>query len=238
MKYYEIKVTLLLKKDIRLENINEFISFNINKSMLGNIDLKERHSLKGFKPYCIGSMYPFDLENKIYKANQIYILTVRSIDKDFLNKLKNVLKHSKLLDFNVLACQFLNKTYSFIESAFTLTPCIISITNEESKKTKYWTKDDSSLDFVKNRIKANLEKKYFQFYNERITAPDDFILMIEIKNRIPIVYNYKKSKLFSNKFKITFNSDDISQKLAFLAFGVGILEKNSLGFGFLTKGKE
>lgn len=238
MEYYEIKVTLLLKKDIRLENINEFISFNINKSMISDAELKKSHGSKGFKPYCIGSLYPFDLENKIYRANQIYILTIRSIDKDFLNKLKNVLKQSKDLDFNVLACQFMKKTYSFIESAFTLTPCIISITNEESKKTRYWTKDDSSLDFVKKRIKANLEKKYFQFYYEKIIAPDDFISMIEIKNRIPIVYNYKKSKLFSNKFKITFNSDVISQKLAFLAFGVGLLEKNSLGFGFLTKGKE
>jgi len=47
----------------------------------------------------------------------------------------------------------------------------------------------------------------------------------------------KRFDIFSNKFKIYFASDEISQKLAFLAFGVGILEKNSLGFGFLTKGK-
>lgn len=237
MKYYEIKVTLLLKKDIKFGDIHESLSLNINKSMLDNKELKEQHSLNGFKPYCIGSLYPFDLKTKVYKANQIYMLTIRSIDENFLTKLKIVLKESKVLDFNVLAIEFLRKDYQFIESAYTLTPCIITITDENTKKRKYWTKDDSSLEFVKQRIVSNLEKKYKYFYNKEITVPSDFISMIKIENKVPIVYTYKRSRLFTNKFKIHFASDELSQKLAFLAFSIGILEKNSLGFGFLTKGK-
>ena len=118
-----------------------------------------------------------------------------------------------------------------------MTPTIISIYDEEKDYIRYWIKDEGSLDFVKKRIKDNLEKKYEQFYKEKIIAPDDFISMITIQNKKPIVYNYKRITPWTNKFKILFASDDISQKLASLAFGVGILEKNSLGFGFLTKGR-
>ena len=56
-------------------------------------------------------------------------------------------------------------------------------------------------------------------------------------NEKPIVFNYKKGKLFSNRFKIAFESDKNSQKLAKLALGVGILEKNTLGFGMVVKGR-
>lgn len=237
MKLYEIKITLLLQKDVKLIDIQEFLSFNINKSMLEDNTLKKLHAVKGFKPYSIGSLYPFDLKNKIYKANQIYLLTLRSIDREFLNSLKRVLKASRKLDFNVIAIEFLTRSYSYIESAFTLTPTIISIKDEEKNYIRYWTKDEGSLEFVKKQIKDNLEKKYEQFFHEKIVAPEDFILMISVQNKKPIVYNYKGVKLWTNKFKIVFASDEVSQKLASLAFGVGLLEKNSLGFGFLTKGQ-
>jgi CRISPR-associated endoribonuclease Cas6 len=236
MKNYELKVTLLLKVDIKYEDTHDRLSSNINKAMYEDSKLKELHENKKYKPYCIGSLYPFDMENKIYKANQVYVLTIRSIDKEFINLLKNSLKSSSKLDFNVLAIEFKELKYNFIESAFTLTPTIISIT-DENKKIRHWTKNEDSLEFVKQRIKDNLEKKYLQIYKEELIAPDDFISMIQIQNKKPIVFNYKKTKLFTNKFKIVFNSDEISQKLAKLAFGMGILEKNSLGFGFLTKGK-
>jgi len=237
LKNHEIKVTLLLKKDVLFINIQEFLSSNINKSMLEDSTLKEMHSKNLFKPYSIGSLYPFDLQNKIYKANQVYVLTIRSIDRDFLSRLQNVLRGSRKLDFNVIAVEFLTREHKYIESAFTLTPTIISIKDEEKNYIRYWTKEEGSLDFVKKRIKDNLEKKYEQFFNEKIIAPDDFILMISIQNKKAIVYNYKGTKLWTNKFKILFAPDEISQKLASLAFGVGILEKNSLGFGFLTKGR-
>ena len=237
MKNHEIKITLLLKKDVILADVQEFLSANINKSMLEDKTLKSMHSINSYKPYCIGTLYPFDLENKIYRANQVYVLTIRSIDRDFLNRLKKVLKESRKLDFNVIAIEFLTRDYGYIESAFTLTPAIISIKDEEKNYIRYWTKEEGSLDFVKKRIKDNLEKKYEQFFNEKIVAPDDFILMISIQNRKAIVYNYKGTKLWTNKFKIVFAPDELSQKLASLAFGVGILEKNSLGLGFLTKGR-
>jgi len=237
LKNHEIKITLLLKQDVSLVNVQEFLSSNINKSMLEDSTLKEMHSKNIFKPYSIGSLYPFDLQNKIYKANQIYVLTIRSIDEKFLNRLNKVLKSSRKLDFNVIAIEQLSRKSGHIESAFTLTPAILSIKEEGMDRVRYWTREDGNLEFVKQRIKDNLERKYEQFFNKKIVAPDDFIMMLSVQNKKPMVYNYKGGKLFSNKFKMIFAPDEISQKLASLAFGVGVLEKNTLGFGFLTKGR-
>ncbi len=245
MKHYEIKITLLLNKDIKYENIYECLASNINQGLYEDEVLSQIHLNKKYKPYVVGNLYPFDMQSKIYKANQVYVLSIRSIDKDFLNRLKNSLKKSTKLDFKVLAVEFKELKYGFIHSVYTLTPTIISITddyevvsaNEQNRKIKYWTKEEGSLDFVKKRIKDNLEKKYFEFFNEKLVAPDDFIQMIQVENKKPIVFNYKGSKLFTNKFKLMINSDEVSQKLIKLAFCVGLLEKNSLGFGLLTRGK-
>ncbi len=236
MKHYEIKITLLLNKNIKYENIYEYLATNINQGLYEDEVLSQIHLNKKYKPYVIGNLYPFDMQSKIYKTNQVYVLSIRSIDKDFLNRLKNSLKKSTKLDFKVLAVEFRELRYGFIDSVYTLTPSIISITDKNGR-IKYWTKEEASLDFVKKRIKDNLEKKYFEFFKEKLVAPDDFIQMIQVENKKPIVFNYKNSKLFTNKFKLMINSDEISQKLIELAFSVGILEKNSLGFGLLTRGK-
>ena len=43
-------------------------------------------------------------------------------------------------------------------------------------------------------------------------------------------------RFFGNKFKIIPNEDEVSQKLAFVALGCGLGEKNSFGGGFCISG--
>ena len=73
----------------------------------------------------------------------------------------------------------------------------------------------------------------------------NFIQEIELKNQKPQSIYFKTTKdkkeriirLLGNKLRIVPNSDDISQKLAFLSLAVGLGEKSSLGGGFcLGKG--
>lgn len=166
MKNYEIKITLLLKKDIKYENVHYEISSNINKAMSQDERLKQIHKNNKYNPYCIGSLYPFNIQTKVYKANQVYILTIRSIKQEFLNSLKTSLKSCKTLDFNVLAIELNELNQKFIESIYTLTPSVISITNKQGKIIN-WTKAESSLEFVKRRIKDNLEKNIKSFSMKR-----------------------------------------------------------------------
>ncbi len=236
MKHYEIKISLLLLSDVKYEDVHEFLASNINKALYEDEALKKMHVNQKYKPYVVGNLYPCDVETKTYKEHQVYMLCVRSIDKDLLNRLKTSLKKSAKLDFKVLDVEFKELRYHFIESVYTLTPTIITL-QDENGKLHHWTSEDGGLDFVAKRIKDNLEKKYLEFFGIKLKAPDDFIQMIEQINQKPIVFNYKGSKLFANKFKFSVNSDEASQELIKLGFSVGILEKNSLGFGLLTRGK-
>ncbi len=236
MKHYEIKTTIFLNKDVKYEDVHEFLASNVNRALFEDEVLKKLHVDKKIKPYVVGNIYPVDTQSKIYKAKQVYVLCVRSIDNDFLLRLKSVLSKSNKLDFKVLAVEFKEVKYTFIDKVYTLTPAIITV-QDENNKIKCWTADHSGLDFVAKRMKENLEKKYLEFFDIKLKAPEDFIQMIEPQNRQPIVFNYKGSKLFANKFKFNVNSDEASQELIKLGFSVGILEKNSLGFGLLTRGK-
>jgi len=90
------------------------------------------------------------------------------------------------------------------------------------------------LEFLKKRIKNNLQKKYENYFEEKLDMKDKFIEYIEIINKKPIVYKYKDFKVLGNKFNIKVGTSDESQKLAKLANAVGILEKNSsLGAGYV-----
>lgn len=235
MKIFELKLSLFLKEDISYKNSHEFLTKNINKSFLNDEILKDLHINKTYKPYSFGNLYPYNKETKIYEKNQVFVLNIRSCDEMFLKSLKRALENAKNLDFKVLTSEFKEFKITHIDSVFTATPAIISVLKND--KILCWTAENGvDFDFLKKRITDNLEKKYFEFSGEKVKAPADFITLIELQNKKPIIFNYKKGKLLANKFKLFINSDEISQKLIKFAFGVGILEKNSLGFGFIKRG--
>lgn len=110
-----------------------------------------------------------------------------------------------------------------IQKLITLTLTIIT-----TEKGDYLIGDD--LEFVRQRMIANIQKKYNQIYNEKIDI--DFIKEIKQTNNKPIKIPYKNIYLLGNKFEITVKEDPISQNLAYLALSIGLLEKNAEGFGF------
>ncbi len=238
MKLYELKITILLKTDIELANANQTLAKAINFILTQNEYTRELHDKNGLKPYVFSLPYPIDIQTKIYQKDRVYLFSIRSIDEKFINIFKESLKKVNLDEFSILATELKEINKFFINSLYTLTSTISTITNED-KKSYFWTINNSNLEFIKEKIKNNLEKKYKQFFNQEIKAPDDFISNIILLNQTPFVTNHiknkdnKKFKLFGNKFKIFINSDENSQKLAFLALGVGLLEKNSFGYGFV-----
>lgn len=236
MKIYESKLTVFLKEDTSYANIHNMLSKNVNKALYHDETLSILHKNLEFKPYCYSSLYPYDTQSKIYRKEQIYMLNIRSLDYEFLKNLNASFKKNKF-DFKVLATQIQEFKLDVVEFAVTQTPSVISIIDKKTNKALCYTKEFENLEFVKNRIKDNLEKKYMQFFKENVKAPEDFINFIKMTNQKPIIFNYKNTKILANKFDIAFNSDEISQMLAKLAFAVGLLEKNSLGFGFLARKK-
>jgi len=230
VEIYEIKLKIKLNKEILFRNYPEFVANNINKILFNSLLFRSLHINNSFKPYVVGSLNPLE-KDKVYKKDKNYILTIRTIDESFCNEFLKASKRAYNLDFEIENIEIKELKVGFIDTLYTITPAIITIS-----KNRYWTQEDD-LQLLFKAIKKNLEKKYYEFYRQELTTKENIIPYIELKNEKPIVFNYKKGKLFSNRFKIAFESDKNSQKLAKLALGVGILEKNTLGFGMVVKGR-
>ncbi len=235
MKYFETKLTLFFKKEIPYQQMNEILSKNISLVMLNDAKLKEIHGQsRGFKPYHFGLPYPVDTQTKLYKKSKPYTFHIRSVDRVFLSALTKELYEHNGLDFKVLGYEFKEVKQKFIDKISTISSAILTMPTDIAKN-RYWIASDGDIEMVMKRIVANLEKKHKQFFGEQLTAPADCINYLEITNKVPIAIKYKRVTFLTNKFTIGFNSDEVSQKLAFVAMGCGLLEKGTHGFGYCLR---
>ena len=222
MQYYNLKLSVILKKDIRAEEAYEKLSNLISYAMLQDNNLKLLHEENKYKNYVFCNLYPVE-KDSIYKCNNVYYFDIRGIDLKMLMKLKQVLNVAENENFKVIQASFETSMQRKITKLITLTPVIIT-TEIGDYDIKY------DLDFVKNRLVANIQKKYKSIYNTE--ADVDFIKEIIKTNKKPMKIPYKNIHMLGNKFEIMVKEDPISQNLAYLMLSVGCGEKNSLGFGF------
>ena len=236
MRYYEIESLCRLKRDISFKEsfftISRFISF----SMFLQESLKDLHYKNRLKYYTFSSFIKEDNsieKDSIYKKDLIYKFSIRSLDKEFTENLNLALvKNIHNPNFIITKTFIKTKEYQRVNEIYSLTPVISTLDNG-----KFWTlKSSGDILLLIKLLHNNLEKKYNSFYNKNINSNENFIETIEIKNKKPqtieIIKNNKKIRLFGNKFKIIPKSDEISQKLAFVALGAGLGEKGSFGGGF------
>lgn len=240
MKYFELKCVAYIKQNIKLNDSFDILSSYINFSFLQDEELKKSHGEKGFKNYCFGNFYPIE-KDKVYKAGKTYEFIIRSLDEEFIYKLQRILREN----INNSYLQVLQATKKeikqfFISELYTVTPTITTVKDENGKSIFWTVPKDGDILKLQEQLQKNLLKKYENFYNEKLEATQNFIQLFEIKNQKPqsIFFNkkvndekYIKVRLFGNKFKIVPNEDEISQKLAFVALGCGLGEKQSYGAG-------
>ncbi len=222
MKYYNLKVIILLKDNINNVQTYEKISKLIAYAMLKDPVLERFHEENTYKNYVFCNLYPIE-KDTIYKKGNIYTFDLRGIEFEKMIKLKQVLETTENEHFKVIQINFQTGTQRNIKRLITLTPAIITTENGD-----YDIKEN--IELVKNRILSNTQKKYKKIYKTDINI--DFIKDIKKINRIPVKIPYKNINLLGNKFEIQIKEDPMSQNLAYLILSVGLLEKNSLGLGF------
>lgn len=231
MKYFELTCVAYLKRDIEFaisfEAISKYISFSMARG-----GLLEAHKKNGFKYYVFCGFMPLQ-KDKLYKKGSTCKFSIRSFDEDFINKLSTSLRENiDNGDFLVVHVEKKAIEQFFISELYSATPVITTMENG-----KFWTLQSSGdILQLQKQLHDNLEKKYQSFYGETLKAPQNFIQLIELKNRVPqnikIHKEGNKVTFFGNKFKIIPNEDEASQKLAFTALACGLGEKNSYGGGF------
>lgn len=238
MKYFELKCTAYLKSDIPFKESFEILSKYISYSMSKVDKLKALHDKKGgFKYYCFGGLFPIEAE-KVYKKGNSYAFSIRSPDEQMIDSLSLALrKNIDNPNFLIVEATKRVQKQFFVSELYSVTPVVVTVENGF-----HWTMEkDGDILKLQKQLHDNLEKKYHDFYGEKLEGVQNFIQLLEIKNRVPqtiqITKNSKKIRFFGNKFKIIPNEDEVSQKLAFVALACGMGEKNSFGGGFcLGKG--
>ncbi|NFG40915.1 CRISPR-associated endoribonuclease Cas6 [Clostridium botulinum] len=226
MNVFQIKLKVFLLEDVNLENLQSKLTAFIDKGLAKDSDLLKFHQSNKFKYYCFDSLYPIE-KDKVYKKNNIYTLTIRTIDKGLANFFNNTLvnefnNYMKALtsEIRIIPKKHINKIYS-------ITPAILK--NDDG----YW-KHKMSLDEFERRLKENLIKKYNSITDTKIDEEFDLYTTIEIKNKKPISTAYKKIKLLGDKISLNIAENEIAQNLAYMSIGTGILENNARGFGFMN----
>ncbi len=232
MHCFEFTCKTYIKKSFSFLESFEIISKFISFSFAVDDDFLKLHSQNRFKTYNFASFVECDKKKppKKIEAGTLLCFSIRTIDKEFALKLPKLLEQNTNNPYMsvVSVAKKMLKPF-FISELYTLTP---TITIYDSK---FWSLNNGDIMLLQRLLHDNLAKKYKQFYGE-ITPFQNFIQLLEIKNKTPqfltIHKNNKTVKLLGNKFKIVPNEDETSQKLAFLALGVGLGEKNTLGGGF------
>lgn len=223
MRYHEVCITVYLHADIHFTQAGEIVSNTINRAMLLDPELAQKHAANGYKFYTFSYPYPAE-QDKVYKTGRIYLIRIRSLEKGFVDKLKELLP-AVAKEFKVLASEVKEQKYRFISELTTITPAICTV------EGRHWTPQDDIL-LLQERMHINLLKKYKHFYGTSLETNQNFIQYMEILNNKPLALKYKNTTLITNKFKLQINPEDASQKLAFCAMATGLLEKGSLGLGF------
>ena len=238
MHYFELRCKAYIKQNFDFKEsfwiISKFISFSLAKEKR----FLQEHNKNRFKTYSFSSFVACEKNKPPKKIEEGTLLCfrIRTIDKELAFLLPKLLEQNTNNQFfSVVAIQKKEIKPFFITELYTLTPTVISIENEG-----FWSLQNGDITLLQRRLHENSVKKYEQFYGD-IAPMQNFIQLLELKNKTPQFITLKKDakiiKLLGNKFRIVPNEDEVSQKLAFLALGVGLGEKNSLGGGFcISKG--
>ncbi len=235
MKYFELTCTAYIKRDILFRDSFEKLSKYISFSMAQTNEFKELHNSNGFKFYTFNNFSPIE-KSKIYKRGNSYTFLIRSFNENLIDQLIISLRENiNNPNFQVIQAQKKSVKEFFISELYSITPVIVS-----TEKGFFWTMEkDGDIMKLYKQLHSNLERKYISLYGKKPQIKDNFIQLLEIKNRVPqTIQNHKNGKsyrFFGNKFKIVPREDELSQKLAFLALGCGLGEKNSFGGGFVLE---
>jgi len=181
LKYYELICTAYIKKDISFKDSFEILSKYISFSMAQTKELQELHHKKGYKHYNFGNFYPIE-KDKIYKRGNSYQFRLRSPNESFIDNLSKTLRQN-IDNPNFLTVEVSKRTLKqfFISELYSVTPVVVT-----ADRSIFWTIErDGDIIKLQRLLHDNLEKKYFDFYGEKLESNQNFIQLLELKNHKP-----------------------------------------------------
>lgn len=228
VRIYELLVYVRLKKNVFLKNMAEEMSIAINHLLKYDDELSAIHKNEKVNNYCYSLLNPSEKGNPNYEKGLEYFFSIRTIDREFANKIEDLLYdvENNLFETIRVTTQRLNN--DVITHIYSLTPITLILGGD---KPKCALTIDIDEEFLKQRILKNTFKKYAEFVNKDF-EPVDFIDRVEFINDNNYPSSYKGGYIIGFKVRVFLKEDTYSQEFARLLLGCGLLEKNSLSFGY------
>lgn len=236
IKVYELSLIIKLNQDIAFDKTSDVVTKIIDDKICEKLG-KGYHTSKDFKEYTFDNFIKFE-EDGIYKKGKNYVFRIRTISKELCDIF------FKLEDFENEYLKVLKTTYrvlekKMIEKLYTLTPALFKQTKgNRSDKAGYWLISGMNIKEFQTFINVNAIRKY-QFFNKLPTEfwekqkEVKFFEGIKFKKN-GVRIEYKSKTLFTDKFELKVKTDELSQDIAYMLLGVGILQNNSRGLGFVV----
>lgn len=226
MKVYEISILVFLMKDVHSEDSLSRIGEFIDSGMAKKPELLELHNQNTYKNYCFCSFYPI-ANDKIYMKGDTYTIRIRTVDHKLAQFFNSELVNHYNNSIKALTSSIRVLPKKPIEKIYSVTPSIV-------KTHKGYWKNNLTISDFERRLKENIIKKYNLLMNTKIDENFQLYTAIEFKNKKPISINYKGKKLLGDKLELYISDEKISQELAYLSLGTGVLEMNSRGAGYVN----
>lgn len=228
MDVFNIRLKVFLLKDVDLKKVQTEITTYIDAVMCKDEKWKAYHNDRGYKAYSFGGFYPIE-RDKVYKAEKIYTITIRTINQELLKYFMKNLANNNTSTIKGLVVKVNKINRGIIESAYSATTIITKF-----KDAAYW-QDKYTFEEFTERLRINLIKKYKYFTKKEIENEEEILVWNQIAktNKKVIASPYKNIKLLGDKVEMKFANDAISQEIAYMMLGVGLAELNSRGYGFM-----
>lgn len=226
LKVYEFSIKIYLLETIQEKDVLQIISELIDKSFTKSPELAEFHEINTYKMYVFNGLYPISKE-KIYFKGRIYTFQIRTVDEKLCNHFEKILVNEYTDKLKVLTVFKRIIPKKNIDKIYSITPCI------EKFEDGYW-KNNHSIEEFQKRLTDNLIKKYNKFSGKKIDEETELFTLVEFNNKKPIAVNYKNIKFLADKITLYVAGNSIAEELAYFSLGVGILELNARGFGYIN----
>lgn len=223
---YSIRMKLYIIENISLNELQEEITSFIDNGLSKTPQFEEWHNENKYKYYCYDNLFPIE-KDRVYKKNQVYTLTIRTIDINLAKYFTDYVVNTYTNKLKGLTAQVRILPRKHIDVLYTLTPAILKCA------TGYW-KDEMTVEQYEERMTVNLIKKWNSFLGEKIDEDFEMFTGVEFLNKCPISSQYKGIKLLGDKIRVHVAQNEMAQNLSYVALGTGILEINSRGYGFVN----
>lgn len=227
MKVYEYKVKIKLKNDLQYYELPDKLSYFIDSTLGENEEFLKYHGNSHYKGYVHDFLYPIE-SNGIYQKNKIYTMRIRMIEEKLVQYLMGKLAFHETNEFIAIGGEIKIIPKRNIQQLYSITSVIL-----KGPGQGYW-RDWMTLEQFETRLKDNLIKKYKFFTGNELDENFSLYNLIEFKNKVPVKVPYKNIRLLGDKVILEIADNKQAQELAYLALGVGLLENNSRGCGFVN----